>query len=549
MSWFNNLSFRYKLLLPLAILAVLVVVLGSVSYVQSNKLAQATKVLSDSIIPKLDKLISADRDIYQALSAERSILFMNVKDEAFPAQVEFHKENVQQVGDRIKAIKDVVDDQQTLAAIDSIIASHARWKSLSHEVVSLRAANTRQGRRDAVSLSFGAAADAFDDVRGQIDVLVEKTATQVDVMEGETDQQISATQSSVLTVTLIAVVICVGVAIVFPPMVLGPINRMIGYTDDLAEGSGDLTRRIRVKSEDELGHLSSGFNAFLNNLQNLINQVKTTAMHVHDGMDNVSALSDRSKHSVADQQAQIEMVATAMNEMVQSIHEVAQNAEQARMAAEKANSEAEGGLHVVNDTSSSINQLADEVVNASGVIEELQGAIGNIGAVLGVIRGIAEQTNLLALNAAIEAARAGEQGRGFAVVADEVRALASRTQQSTEEIQDMIQTLENKASKATQVMESGRSKAEASVEKASRMNEVLDTINTAVSEINNMNAQIASAAEEQSSVSDEISTSITSINDLASDTSKTSEEGADALNSMSSQITGLSDLVKQFKTQ
>ena len=187
-------------------------------------------------------------------------------------------------------------------------------------------------------------------------------------------------------------------------------------------------------------------------------------------------------------------------------------------------------------------------MNASEVISELQEAIGSITDVLGVIRGIAEQTNLLALNAAIEAARAGEQGRGFAVVADEVRALASRTQQSTEEIQDMIETLESRASRATQVMESGRNKAEVSVEKAGLMSQVLTDIAEAVSQINSMNAQIASAAEEQSSVSDEMNNTISNINDLAGQTDEASKEGASSISSMVDDVDGLAAVVKTFKT-
>ena len=231
--------------------------------------------------------------------------------------------------------------------------------------------------------------------------------------------------------------------------------------------------------------------------------------------------------------------------MTTSIHEVAANAASAAHGAGEADSEARHGQQVVSEAIQVINELAAEVQSSTDVIQELEAESANIGAVLDVIRGIADQTNLLALNAAIEAARAGEQGRGFAVVADEVRTLASRTQQSTGEIQAIIQSLQARAAAAAEAMAAGRNKAEASVVKAGAAGESLAKITTAVASINDMNTQIASAAEEQSAVSDEINRNTVSIHDLAETSAAAGQQTA----SQAAQLESLANDVQAHMAQ
>jgi methyl-accepting chemotaxis protein len=248
------------------------------------------------------------------------------------------------------------------------------------------------------------------------------------------------------------------------------------------------------------------------------------------------------------QQGEIAQVATAMHEMHAAANEVAQSSSQAAEAASHANNEASVGHEVARQTIAAIERLAGSVENATGVIESLARDSEEIGSVLDVIRSIAEQTNLLALNAAIEAARAGEAGRGFAVVADEVRNLASRTQQSTEEINEMIARLQGGAAQAVEAMEEGRNQARSGVEQTLKTTECLESIVQAIGVINDMGAQIASAAEEQSAVSEEVSRSITAINDLTAETTDGALQTTRASQEVAHLATELQSLVGRFRT-
>ena len=316
---------------------------------------------------------------------------------------------------------------------------------------------------------------------------------------------------------------------------------------DIAAGEGDLTRRLEASGRNEVADLARAFNQFADKVRRLVSEVAGSTAQVAASAEEMSAITDGFNRDVSRQRDEIEQVATAMNEMTATVQDVARNAAQAAESAKSADLEAQQGQLVVQQTVSSIEGVSAEVARTASAIQRLETDSQSISKVLEVIRGVAEQTNLLALNAAIEAARAGEQGRGFAVVADEVRTLASRTQQSTIEIQQVIEQLQSGARDAADVMNQGREQVDNSVMQAQQAGTSLLRITNAVTSISDMNVQIASAAEQQSAVSDEISKNVVNINHIADRVTESAGQTAQASSQLAHLASDLQTLVGQFK--
>ncbi len=334
---------------------------------------------------------------------------------------------------------------------------------------------------------------------------------------------------------------------------IGFYHSMIGTVTELKVGSqkiaeGDLSVRVQSDAKDELGEVADSFNNMAEQFSSVVNKIMASSTHLLGATESLNATATQTSDGLVAQQQQTEQVATAITEMTASVLEVARNAEQASAAAHEADSEATKGKDVVSSAVEAIEAVASEVQKASVVIDSLEKDSEGVGSVLDVIKGIAEQTNLLALNAAIEAARAGEQGRGFAVVAEEVRTLASRTQESTQEIQEMIEGLQANAASAVRVMNSARDRTGSSVEQAIQAGSSLDSITQAVNTINDMNAQIASAAEQQSAVSEEINSSVVAISELSSQTSMGAEQTSRSSEELARLSQDLENMVRHFKT-
>ncbi|MBC3955858.1 methyl-accepting chemotaxis protein [Pseudomonas sp. DOAB1067] len=339
---------------------------------------------------------------------------------------------------------------------------------------------------------------------------------------GDTD----TAQARNLQIGCVLLVLVLGIlaAVIITRQITRPLQETLAIVDRIA--SGDLTHTEVITRRDELGVLQQGIQRMGATLRELISGIRDGVTQIASAAEELSAVTEQTSAGVNSQKVETDQVATAMNEMSATVHEVARNAEQASVAASDADKEARAGDKVVGEAIGQIERLAAEVIRSSDAMTVLEQESDKIGKVMDVIKAVAEQTNLLALNAAIEAARAGEAGRGFAVVADEVRGLAQRTQQSTEEIEALVAGLQNGTRQVSEIMLGSRTLTDSSVELTRKAGVSLESITRTVSNIQAMNQQIAAAAEQQSSVADEISRSIVNVRDVSEQTAEASEETA-----------------------
>lgn len=354
-----------------------------------------------------------------------------------------------------------------------------------------------------------------------------------------------AITGSVLTAVLLLII--VGITSMIARSITKPLSATSAAMQDIAEGEGDLTQRLPLEGKDEISQLSAGFNSFVGKLQELMQSIDGAAATLKTSTGEVDTLTTRQQSSANRQQAETEQVASAVTQMATQAQEVANGASAAAEATQQADEAAKAGRQLATEVSTAVGDLAGEVQKATGVIHKVESESERIGSVLDVIRGIAEQTNLLALNAAIEAARAGEQGRGFAVVADEVRTLASRTQASTEEIQDMIQGLQQGANEAVRVMSGGQESSETAVERANQAGESLANIADAVAKITAMNNQMANSAGQQTSVATDLNKRVVEMAKLSEQSAEVSGQTASATGDLISIGSRLRDTLHQFK--
>ena len=411
----------------------------------------------------------------------------------------------------------------------------------------LEALNSTEKRRVDAYLYTHEMAPIIESLKQELEALVDKLLSNNKTKSESLIDQVSYAEIAQLFLALVGLVIGVVIALVISRMVTLPLIETVSALQNLAQGEGDLTKRLNVKSQDEIGQLSQAFNEFSQKVQALVSDVADSAMQLADSASQMDVAASSAQSEISNQNGQIDQVVQEIESMNVKIQDVVGHTNQAANLAEETNNNASKGQQVVNQSSTSSQQLAQDVDRASQVINELENDVVTIGGVLDVIRGIAEQTNLLALNAAIEAARAGEQGRGFAVVADEVRTLASRTGESTEEIQKMIERLQVGSKQAVQVMQQGKTKADEGLGLAAQAGESLDSISTAIQGMLEMNKEIANGTELQSQSAKQVTQNIISIKSISDQTAQSAESMASASSNVMQLARQLQSLLGQFK--
>ncbi|EHN69027.1 methyl-accepting chemotaxis protein [Aliivibrio fischeri] len=365
-------------------------------------------------------------------------------------------------------------------------------------------------------------------------------------MKALSDEQLAQSMKAIVLFTLVIVAVVAMIGFYINRSIMAPIQKFDESIRSFASGDADLTARMPEFTVPEFNQLSHNFNLFVNSLHQIISNVSLVSQDVVAETTRMSERSAQVNAVVTNQRSETEQIATAMTELTTSSHEISANAEQAANSAQDADNNAQVAMQTVNEASESVKTLAAELDEASDVISKLEGDVQNIASTLSVIQDIAEQTNLLALNAAIEAARAGEQGRGFAVVADEVRKLASRTQESTAQIHQRIEALKSGSDSAVQVMAASKNFSTLTVTKAVAASESLSQILVSVNTIMEMNSLIATATQEQSLVGQEISERIVSVSDQSSESADLASQNRSGGIVLNQKANELSELVERF---
>lgn len=536
-SW-ANMGFRWKLSLPIAVIAIVIIWTSIANYFLLSSIQRNVKQVMEADMPATQLLLEMDRDLYQVLLAERMLITQEPGHPERRKALKEHRENLDQVETRGAEARRLLKEGEAYDLLERFLQDFRQWRQDTERLVTAS---------ELGSVSTGTAQDDFDRVRTPLDQAVEAAQAASQARAEEAQQLISKELMQQVSASSVILLMCLVIAIVIPNLVLRPLRAMLHRFEDMARGSGDLTARLNVTSQDEVGQVSQAFNQFMAKLHQLISETAQLTSELGQAAIELSATAKQTSLRVADQHRSIDMVATAVNEMGAAVHEVAMHTADAAREAKRADDNSGQGRKVLDLASESVRDLAAEVEDTSHVIRQLEQETGSIVSILEQIRTIAEQTNLLALNAAIEAARAGEQGRGFAVVADEVRSLASKTQQATANINDLVTRLNKGVNTAVSAMEAGCGKASQVVVTADQAAVAFAEITAAVTQISDMSLQIASSAEEQSAVVEDINRHLTEISQI----SEQSAQGAQTTLDSAEQLQVLSDrltrIVGQFR--
>ena len=537
----RNLTIGLRASLFFALMTLLMVALGGFALLQMQRMHSYSDEVDKNWLPA----ILASNDIGLATSRVRALTLRLLTQETTAdindtlARMQEGKAALDAADGRYEAL---ISSEQERAAYGQFVAARDRYMAQQEVVTDLVKSGRRQAAEDAVSSKLNGYAD---DMVAKLAELTRLNQQGASAAASNTANVYGDSVKMVLGLAVASVVATILLALMLTRSIVGPINQALQVARTIA--SGDLSQRVQVEGSDEPAELLKALAAMRDSLSDTIEGISNASSQLASASEELNAVTEDSARGLRQQNNEVEQAATAVNEMTAAVEEVARNAASTSEASRETDEHSRNGQDQVRQTVSSINALSNDLTETAENVESLAAEVNSITQMLDVIRAVAEQTNLLALNAAIEAARAGEQGRGFAVVADEVRALAHRTQQSTTEIEQMIGSVQKGASSAVQAMQGSTGLAATTLRLAQAAGEALDGVTRAVSSINERNLVIASASEEQVQVAREVDRNLVNIRDLSTQSAAGAEQTNSASQELSKLAVQLRDLVARFR--
>ncbi len=545
MNWFYNAKLSTKLFISFALCALITVVVGIIGSQGIGDLSNSLKLTFSNNLVSVGKTsetkanaIAQNRDLYRLLSTVAANAPQSVKDQV----VTNLRENRAQAEKAYAAYRTTPLEDDERAAGDLMDKDWPAYQAAIDRAVSVALAGDVNAARTLVD---GEVRDIYLKIMNELNIMVDSNARQTGegaVAAGKTE---SAAKLNLYVGIGVAFLAAFLLGLFISRVISRPIASALVNAQRIA--GGDLTQPIVSLHRDEAGLMLSALGDMQNSLKNTIGQISSAADQLASAAEELNAVTEESSRGLTRQNDEIQLAATAVTEMTAAVEEVARNAISTSDASKLTSTEAATGRDQAREAVNAINTVSTEISSSTAMVEELAGRVREIGQVLDVIRGIAEQTNLLALNAAIEAARAGEQGRGFAVVADEVRALAARTQASTGEIEAMIGSVQSSADQAVRAMGNSRTLASNTQSLAQATGQSLERIAQSIAEINDRNMLIATASEEQSHVAREVDRNLINIQDLSTQTAAGANQTSASSQELSRLAISFNTLVGKFK--
>lgn len=537
----SNVKIGVRLGIGFGIILVLLVILGIFSVTRLSFVNGKVQHVTDDRWPKVKALAEVKDNVNIAARAMRNMILSNDPD-----VVQKEKKRIQDAREanakRLEEMGKTITSNEDKALMTKVLDKRPAYLTSQKLVIELIESNKRD---EAAQELFGSVRKSQSEYFAAMDELIAFQGTAMDKEGDGVEATVKSTRTLTIVLLVLASILSALVAIIITRSITRPVAELVAANEKLADG--DLTVAITVTGTDEIGQLADSSRRVIDNLKDILNKVASTSSQVASASNQLQTTAEQIATGAEEVASQTSTVATASEEMAATSSDIARNCSMAAESSQQTSASAMRGGAVVQETIAGMGRIAERVRLSATTVENLGARSEQIGAIVGTIEDIADQTNLLALNAAIEAARAGEQGRGFAVVADEVRALAERTTKATREISEMITAIQKETQSAVRAMEEGVAEVEKGAASSQKSGHALDEILEQINEVTMQINQIATAAEEQTATTSEITTNIQQVTDVVHDTSRGASETAAAASQLSSNALILQDLVRRFK--